>query len=467
VGSDRAAPFPSLDEVQGNILRAYGKDYRAVRHLVLRVADSGAARRALALMVDGDRATPDVTSAQRPPSEAGFGWCLNLGFTYAGLVRLGVPEASLASFPPEFIEGMVPRAARLGDTGASAPTHWVGGLADPSQVHLIVTIHGRDTSDIDGIAEQVMAAAGGRAFALTSRHSFEGEVLLDQTTGQRLVHFDFADGISQPRFLGIHDSDEYPDQLPFAPIGTVLLGYPSVTPHVQWKVPEPAVLGCNGAFNAFRVLGQDVPAFEDFLSHAAATLGVDRELVAAKLCGRWRCGVPLSLAPTPEAAAAFSGDGLNDFDYVNGDPDGEICPIGSHIRRTNPRGTHIVQRAANRTRTMIRRGIPYGPRWDPDDPSSRYQDRGLLGNFICASLSTQFEAMQYDWVNMGFQDPRITGSNDPLVGANDAATSTFTWPRAGAEPWVLRGFPRFISTRGGAYTFLPSIPAIRWISAQG
>jgi hypothetical protein len=82
-------------------------------------------------------------------------------------------------------------------------------------------------------------------------------------------------------------------------------------------------------------------------------------------------------------------------------------------------------------------------------------------------LAAQFEALSYDWVNLGFQDPRITGSNDPLIGANDPATGTFTWPRPGADPLVLRRLPRFVFTRGGAYTFLPTRRGIRWISSVG
>ncbi len=476
------SPPAPMQEVQGNILRAYGNEYRRVRHLVLRVADPVRARQSLALMVDGDRATPDVTSAVRAPKEAGYGWCLNIGFTYPGLKALGVPESSLATFPPEFRDGMVARATRLGDVGHSAPKNWVGGLSDPGRVHLIVTIHGRTGADIDEISDKVMAAAGGKAFTTVSAEPFDGEALYDERSGRRIVHFGYADGISQPRFVGIHDPADYPDEMPFSPVGVVLLGYPSAMPHVSWKVPAPDVLGRNGTFNAFRVLGQDVPAFEDFLAsvetdHAAGegdsdgagdVEGIDREVVAAKLCGRWRNGVPLALAPTRAESEAFNDDSrLNDFDYADDDVDGEICPMGSHIRRTNPRGAHIVQRSANRTRSMIRRGVPYGPAWDPGDPARGDVPRGLLGNFICASLAAQFEAMSYDWVNLGLQDPRITGSNDPLIGANDAATSSFTWPRKDAEPLVLRGLPRFVFTRGGAYTFLPSLPAIRWISAQG
>ncbi len=454
-----------MGEVQGNILRAYGARYRVVRHLVLTVDDPSAARLALGLMVDGDRSTPDVTSAERPPREAGYRWCLNIGFTFAGLAAVGVPASSLGTFPPEFTQGMAARASRLGDVGDSAPGGWVGGLADTHRVHLVVTVHGWTRADVDQVCEEVMAAARGRAFSPISDDVFDGEVLDDPVTGRRIVHFGYADGISQPRFLGVHDPSAAPDQLPLAPIGVVLLGYPSAIPSVIWNVPQPDVLGRNGTFDAFRVLGQDVAGFEDFLARVEVDHGVDRELAAAKLCGRWRSGVPLSLAPTAAEAEAFHEDRhLNEFDYVDGDPDGVVCPIGAHIRRTNPRGAHIVQRSSNRSRALIRRGIPYGPRWDPDDAATRDAPRGLLGNFFCASLAAQFEAMQYDWVNLGFQDPRITGTNDPLIGANDPATSTFSWPRQGTEPLVLRGFKRFVVTRGGAYTFVPSLPALRWIA---
>ena len=55
-------------------------------------------------------------------------------------------------------------------------------------------------------------------------------------------------------------------------------------------------------------------------------------------------------------------------------------------------------------------------------------ERGLLGNFIGANLGAQFEAMSCDWLNLGLQDPRITGSNDPVVGANDPVSSWFDVP---------------------------------------
>jgi deferrochelatase/peroxidase EfeB len=292
--------------------------------------------------------------------------------------------------------------------------------------------------------------------------------VLDGPDGKsRIVHFNYVDGISQPRFKGISDTRRQPvARLPYAPLGAVLLGHPTALPRVRWRVPQPDPLGHNGSFNAFRVLRQDVRAFEDFLRGTAERLSKDGsvpgctpELVAAKLCGRWRNGAPLTLAPEPRP---FDDDNDNNFDYQGADADGAHCPIGSHIRRCNPRGAQIVQRAANRTRPIVRRGMPYGPRFEPDAPDDA--PRGLLGNFLCASLSAQFEAMQYDWINLGLHHPSITGTHDPLTGPNDEGTSQFVWPREGDAPIVLPGLPRFVTTEGGAYLFLPSLPAIDWLA---
>ena len=64
-------------------------------------------------------------------------------FTWNGLRALGLDEASLASFPEEFKQGMAARAEMLGDTGLNAPEHWVGGLASPD-LHAIVILFARD-----------------------------------------------------------------------------------------------------------------------------------------------------------------------------------------------------------------------------------------------------------------------------------------------------------------------------------
>jgi deferrochelatase/peroxidase EfeB len=460
------------EDVQGNILRGY--HYARVRHVILEVRDAAAARRWLGATLAGGMDMPQITSevtyTVKPVS------CFNLSFTAAGLRALGVSEASLKTFPDEFTEGMPGRAVKLGDVGDSAPAHWDAPFADPDKVHVFATINADEIAELDRVQAQLLAFEAGRGLGLlTVRDGWNFD--------KDLVHFGYKDSISQPRFAGIHDPDAWPDDQPQSPIGAMLIGYPTEYEGLLWNVPQPDALGRNACFAAFRVLEQDIAAFEDWLTRAATFLekhplidelqppqylssfgpGVTRhaalrEVVAAVMCGRWRNGVPMELSPyTPNPDPQVS---LTDFDY--GDPTATPgCPWGAHTRRCNPRGGAIVQRAANHTRRVVRRGVPYGPAWDPARPDEK---RGLLGVFLCANLGAQFEALQCDWLNLGLQDPRITGSHDPLLGANVRETSYFQIPLPSGKVITLSGFPRFVRMRGGAYTVIPGIPAIRYLA---
>src|SRR3954452_14019495 len=68
---------------------------------------------------------------------------VTVALTWNGLRALGVDEASLATFPEEFKQGMVARAEMLGDTGENHPDNWVGGLASP-HLHAIVILFAGD-----------------------------------------------------------------------------------------------------------------------------------------------------------------------------------------------------------------------------------------------------------------------------------------------------------------------------------
>jgi deferrochelatase/peroxidase EfeB len=466
-----------LAEVQGNILRGY-RHKPHVRYLILEVADRAAARRWLAASISGrNHDVPQITTgnwgAAKPDT------CFNIGLTYEGLRTLGTPSSSLEMFPNEFIEGMTARALKLGDVGPSAPETWPSPFDEPKRIHLIATIYAENVRQLDQVQQRALDRNALTLLGTREGCSFPHDV----------VHFGYRDNIMQPRFEGIHDPKRHADGQPKAPLGTVLLGHPTNLEGLTWRVPQPAELGHNGTFNAFRVLKQDVVGFEEYLDQAASDLirhpqvdellppGAEekigqglsieglsrhaalREIVAANLCGRWRDGTPLALsadAPDPDLVKAK-------FDYV-----GESrCPYGAHIRRCNPRGGQMVQRIANNSRRLVRRGVPYGSLYvqakphDQDEP-----ERGLLGNFIGASLGAQFEAMSCDWLNLGLQDPRITGSNDPISGANDPGTSWFDLPLKSGGAIRLRRLPQFVSTRGGAYTFLPSLSAIRFLGSQ-
>ena len=72
---------------------------------------------------------------------------------------------------------------------------------------------------------------------------------------------------------------------------------------------------------------------------------------------------------------------------------GYAVPLGSHMRRMNPRDT-----AANMNRRrMIRRGATYGPHLPEGAPEDGVE-RGIAAFVICASLIRQFEFAQNVWV---------------------------------------------------------------------
>jgi deferrochelatase/peroxidase EfeB len=468
-----------LADVQGNILRGYRKKY--VRHLVLSIHDAASARLWLKNASSGDGAlAPQVTTAA--PWDEKPSTCLNVGLSHRGLRVLGVDAVSLASFPHEFVDGMASRALKLGDVGPSDPSQWKSEWRDPRGVHLVVTVHADDVAQLDDVTERITGPKNSRAFVELARLDGVG-------FDEGYVHFGYRDNIAEPHFEFIRDPQDRPDCQPLVEVGAVLLGYANPVEDVRWEVPEPRVLGFNGSFNAFRVLEQRVVEFEEFLSEAADTIMSDplgeellplgtenpwqppvsrrealREMVAAKILGRWRSGVPLELSPlspTPDPPIDYGR--FNAFGFAD-DPNGLRCPMASHVRRCNPRDGRIVQRNTNHARRLVRRGIPYGPPFNPEAPDD--VERGLLGVFLCGSLIAQYEAVQYDWVNLGLQDPRITGTNDPVIGNNDAQFSSFTLP-VGDSSIQLRGFPRFVHTRGGEYLFLPSLSALRYLGALG
>jgi len=489
-----------LSAVQGNLLRGYNIAF--VRHIVVQVGDAAAARAFLGSCIDDNLDFPQITNAsewqQKPQT------CLNVGISAHGLTALGVGPETLRTFPEEFRIGAAGRATKVGDVDNSAPEHWRDGFNDVDRVHLMWTVHAQSLPSLDEHCAQLEALwATSGAFTVTSR--LNGAQLPDKVTGEPGpdVHFGYRDGIAQPRFqvAGLFAGRQ--DRQPLVPIGALLQvkGETSFQ-DVKWQVP--ALVKSSGSpdddlshgscFNAFRVLEQDVAAFENFLESQADAQGWNKEYLAAKLMGRWRNGVPLAMtnddarwsapdATMPEFDDIILANGepltaatLNDFDYPDereGDDalEGRPCPLGAHIRRANPRGARIVQRSANHTRQIVRRGMPYGPVFDPDNAAHRGdgERRGLLGQFFCGSLIGQYEAMMYDWINMGLQDPRITGTNCPIIGANNPHRSRFDIPHALPDPAhpenpekrTIRGFPRFVETVGAAYLFIPGIHGLQ------
>lgn len=452
-------PDLNLADIQGLILRSYNMPF--VRHFVLRINSADGAKNFIGGLVNGNPASsPQIAIAS--PWDVKPDYCLNIGFTYEGLKALKLPDSSLKSFPKEFVQGVAARAEQLGDTGDSAPENWKGKLGTP-EAHVLMTLFAQGIDVLESVTTTLRSLFTQQdAIAELSHH--DGNALPDNRT-----HFGYKDGFSQPTIEG-GPLESLPNPLPHAPAGEFLLGYPSQFPNFTYPVPTPSELGVNGSFVAFRILQQDVDGFEKLLQEKAPKIGMSEEKLAAKICGRWRNGVPLVLSPdTDSPQTPIAPDQMNNFDYVTSsdeqpgfnDEQGYRCPIGSHIRRTNPRSGKVAGNSGN-FRRLVRRGLSYGPPYNPAHPNDGIE-RGTLGMFICVSIADQFEFIMTDWVNNGAFAGGLSGTKDPMIGNNTPEDSKFKIPAAGG-PKIVTGFSQFVTTRGSAYCFLPSITALKYMA---
>ena len=378
---------------------------------------------------------------------------VTVAFTWNGLRALGVDEAALATLPEEFRQGMVARAEMLGDIGANDPSHWVDKTSSPD-LHAIAILFARDATERGRCAiEHGKLIAECKGVEVLSTLDLEATPPFDYAHD----HFGYRDRLSQPVIEG---SGDEPTPGSGAPLkaGEFILGYPDES-GVDPPLPQPEILSRNGSFMAYRRLEEHVGKFRDFL-RANGKTHEEQELIAAKLMGRWRSGAPLVLAPDKDDPALGADlQRNNNFNYKHEDPQGYAVPLGSHMRRMNPRDT-----AANMNRRrMIRRGATYGP-YLPEGTPDDGQERGIAAFVICASLIRQFEFAQNVWVNdRNFHE--LGNERDPIIGTQDG-TLEFKIPKRPIRRKIT-GLPAFTTVRGGAYFFLPGLKALRWLADRG
>lgn len=378
---------------------------------------------------------------------------VTLAFTWNGLRALGVDEASLATFPEEFKQGMAARAEVLGDIGANAPEHWVGGLASPD-LHAIAILFAGDVAERERCRQEHEAlVAQCEGVVVLSSLDMEATPPFDHAHD----HFGYRDRLSQPVIEG---TGEEPTPGSGGPLkaGEFILGYQDESGQ-EPVLPQPEILSRNGSYIAYRRLEEHVGKFRDFLRQNGDTPD-EQELIAAKLMGRWRSGAPLILAPEKDdPALGADPQRNNDFNYKEMDPKGYAIPLGAHIRRMNPRDTAP---SMNRRR-MIRRGATYGPPLPEGTPEDGVE-RGIAAFLVCGSLIRQFEFAQNVWINdKNFHE--LGNERDPIVGAQDG-TLEFKIPKRPIRKKIT-GLPAFTTVRGGAYFFLPGIKALHYLATLG
>ena len=455
-------------------------------------------------------ASAPVNSAKSvsPPPDTS----LQIAFSAAGLRAMDMPKSIIEGFSDEFITGMSgdeSRSHRLGDTGNNAPDQWDWG-GDPEQVpHILLMLYAK-AGGLEDWRNSIENEAFSQAFKLQGELP-TGELRPDEPFG-------FIAGISQPKIdwaqhqsTDLHERDTYSNWLA---AGDVVLGYPNeyglyttrplIDPQQDkhaWALadaeddPGMKDFGRNGTYLVIRQLHQDVPGFWQFLDKAADSDPEKREQLAASMVGRERDGSPLA----PLVARHIPGVPWkahdNHFTYEL-DPGGTECPVGAHIRRTNPRTgdyppgvTGLISRliralgfglnrpdadliASTRFHRLLRRGRSYGPLLTPEDaikPDAPAAERGL--QFIClvGNITRQFEFVQNAWVVSskfgGVQNERdpLLGTGDPLL--NNAETDRFNRPQSAGPMQTTCHMPQFITVKGGGYFFMPGLRALKYIAS--
>ena len=460
-------PAVEAEDVQGIVLRGYGS-LRYAAYPLLCFTDAKAAGPWLERFVSRiSRGRPYEAEAQ---TEA-----LQLAFTPAGLATLGLSSDELQGFSTEFLAGIFgPHRSRfLGDVNESAPEHWRWGGPKNAEVHALLMVFAKTQSRLLELQAELRQSY--------AAHGVSEVHVLDTAELSRTEHFGFVDGISQPAIDGYHSTSSHLHKIK---PGEFLLGYPNEyglyteRPLLNSKRDPRGILpldaqgspqrdfGRNGTYLVVRQLRQNVPLFRETLDRLTrrsdGTSDKDAQAyLAAQMVGRWPSGASLLEAPHADDVSKARS---NEFRYQALDPRGVRCPIGSHVRRANPRdalpphpGTEYALEV-NRHHRLIRRGRTYGQPLPEDQVDSA--DRGLVFVAINGNISRQFEFIQHSWLN----DPRFNGlygQADPIASAsNDNQFASSPKPVSA----YCTGLPRFVTVAGGGYFFMPGIRALRFLS---
>ncbi len=439
-----------LADVQGLVARGYGS-LKAASFLLLGLEDGAPGGRWLASVLE------TVTAGDERPEER----AVNIAFTARGLERLGLAPDVLLQFSNAFVHGMTTEHRRrvLGDVGDDAPERWDWGGPATAPIDAVLLLYAQDDAGLARLVEEQTRLLDGSGVRIEHR--------LETSDLDGFEPFGFRDGISQPFVEGLSKTGPAGQTVR---TGEFVLGYVNEHGHYtdQPLLEGAEPIGLNGTYLVLRQLRQDVHGFWQFLDGVASGEEA-RVRLAAKMVGRWPGGAPLALSPAVDDPALAEA---NDFGYFDEDREGARCPIGAHVRRTNPRDSldprpgSDKSLAINRRHRLLRRGREYGQALPAEKAligGGDEEERGL--HFIClnANITRQFEFVQSTWLN----NPKFAGlydDSDPLVGQSKPFGGTFTVQSESLRTRVS-GVPRFISVKGGAYFFLPGLKALRRLAS--
>jgi len=297
-----------LDDIQGNVVKAYGRYGLIVaRYVFFHIEVPVAGRKFVGDMV------PLVTMGM-PWNESDIPRVTtNIGFTYEGLRHLDIPEVTLHGFPEAFSMGMKARREIIGDTGPSLYHRWdpVWNNQDDNKqhVHIMVTIDGKEEKDLDSRYQEIqrILAANPGVSQLVGHRGAGGDNLPYQPAAALLStkdnlgypggkeHFGYSEGITTTFFEGCGEDPNLvigggkptggDPRTPagWAPLaaGEFILGHPDEAFEYP-EAPGPPLFSRNGTFIAYRKLHQNVGSFHSYLDEEGARFPDGKEALAAK-----------------------------------------------------------------------------------------------------------------------------------------------------------------------------------------
>ncbi|MGY4314072.1 Dyp-type peroxidase [Bradyrhizobium sp. JR3.5] len=390
-----------------------------------------------------------------------------------------------------------PKGSPLGNVGGS-PESEERQVKTATTVHVLLLLYDTDETAVTAWASAVEQALA--PWSVRVVHRLLLDLRLDQDNVGR-EHFGFADGISQPlpyEKVGSGDATVLVDSRPApqdywngVPLGDILIGHNDL--HNE-KSPGPVIpdsedgkgraagltaagapegllnFGLNGSYMVVRELRQNVAAFWKSLKDEAERISrqdpsakpVSDLWLAERVIGRSIDGHLLCPDGKVLPADQFNFP-RNDFLFKKTDPQGFGCPLGSHVRRANPRDSlakdmasvQTLLDAANNHR-ILRRGRKYGSTIQQRDQDD-HAERGLLFMCLNSDIARQFEFIQQRWLlNRNFST--LFDETDPLIGPKGPFT-------VNEQPLrKIVDVETYIQCAGGDYFFLPSIPALNYLA---
>ncbi len=391
-----------------------------------------------------------------------------------------------------------------------------------NQVDLMVMVFAADHAVIDDWIGRFKAESNGIIDPIAAVR--QSTPSTHRTELSDYEHFGFKDGISQPLFADSRKARSVGQrwrELHQVAAGEFVLGYlnerdeRAEVPSLDYQFAQDHALehpcvncqtldrtrydfGRNGTYLVARQLHQDVEAFDALVQRTANLIrddlrglpagdeqGLPLQKAAEMLVGRKLDGKPMSTdvgKPHLREFVETSADGsvkrtteeeFNDFTFHRTDQAGLHCPIGSHVRRCNPRDSlepnPNTSLSLSKQHRILRRGRIYGPRLEPDgfkrsgtNAKDEVVERGLF--FICLNtdIAGQFEFIQDTWVNNpNFGD--LEGERDPLLAAS--IDTRVSLPSKPFTRWIERDKPPVV-VRGGAYFFLPGRKALEALTLR-